>query len=111
VQSSIDFNANLKFYKNIKLEKKEAESKASCSIIHIGACQDNQMADDGSSSENNGKFTLAVGKILEDGGNKKSYETFFQLLKNEMPPWQTPTWDTKAGREDSAFEKSIIFEF
>ncbi len=109
--SITDFKKKLSFYKGIKLGTDKELAKALCSVIHIGACQDNQLADDGAITENNGRFTSAVKKIYSDGKYKGSYKTFFELVKQEMPPWQTPSWDTGAGQKDEEFEKSDFLKF
>lgn len=103
-QSDIDFENNISYYKSIKLGS--TTDKALCSIIHIGACQDNQLADDGSPTDKNGKFTSTVREALVESNFKGSYKSFFDSIKLKMPPWQTPNWDTDAGVTNDAFEKS-----
>lgn len=105
-QTKIDFEKNLSFYKSIKLAG--ISEKAPCSIIHIGSCQDNQLSDDGSITDKNGKFTGAVRALLQENNEGFSYRSFFDKVKAQMPPWQTPNWDTGAGVVDEAFEKSFI---
>lgn len=100
-QSNIDFQNNLPFYENIRLNN--PDQKASCPIIHIGACQDNQLADDGSGTDTNGKFTSVVKSLLTTDTDL-SYKSFFKKLMLNMPPWQTPCWDTEAGTIDEKFE-------
>lgn len=106
-QVNIDFQANISYFKSIKLGS--SAQKALCSIIHIGACQDNQLADDGSSTDVNGKFTSTFKSALALNSNY-SYKSFFELLKLNMPPWQSPNWDTEAGVFDEDFEKSQLFK-
>lgn len=103
-EADIDFENNISYYKSIKLGKDEVK----CSIIHIGACQDNQLADDGSSTEQNGKFTSTVKEMIVTDGFQGSYKEFFSKIKLVMPPWQTPNWDTEAGVQDEAFEKMLF---
>jgi hypothetical protein len=98
-----DFEKNIALYEGIKLNPAD---KAVCSIIHIGACQDNQLADDGASTERNGKFTSSVREVLEKDGFTGSYKNLYEKVMLKMPPWQTPHWDTEAGVPDEAFEKS-----
>lgn len=106
-ESDIDFKNNLAYFKSIKLGTDiRSVTKASCSIIHIGSCQDNQLSDDGAITDKNGKFTLAVRKVYDDGNFKGSYKFFFETVKQEMPPWQTPNWDTSTGKIDDEFIKS-----
>lgn len=105
-ESIVDFEKNISFYKSIKLGIDNKPVKAS--IIHIGACQDNQLADDGVAQDKNGKFTIAVQKIYGNGTIQNSYKSFFNLVKNEMPPWQTPSWDNEAGKQDQEFENSTF---
>jgi hypothetical protein len=108
-QASIDFDNNIGYFKSIKLGS--LGQKASCSIIHIGACQDNQLADDGSTTETNGKFTSAIKDILVKSSFTGSYRSFFDKIKLKMPPWQTPNWDTEAGKSDLDFENSQLLVF
>jgi len=107
-QIKVDFDNNISYYKSIKLES--STDKALCSIIHIGACQDNQLADDGSATDNNGKFTSTVRETLVAGNFQGSYKAFFETVKLKMPPWQTPNWDTEAGRKDDEFEKIFFLK-
>ena len=107
-QSNIDFENNISYYKSIRLGN--STDKALCSIIHIGGCQDNQLADDGSSTDKNGKFTFTVRETLFSDNFIGSYKTFFETVKLKMPPWQTPNWDTEAGQKDDDFEKSLFLQ-
>lgn len=110
-ESNIDFKNNLAYFKSIKLGIDSiSNTQANCSIIHIGSCQDNQLSDDGTTTDKNGKFTLAVQKVYNNGNFKGSYKTFFELVRQEMPPWQTPNWDTNAGKIDNEFIKSHFLQ-
>jgi hypothetical protein len=110
-ESNIDFENNLAYFKSIKLGTDATSvTKAKCSIIHIGSCQDNQLSDDGAITDKNGKFTLAVRKIYDGGNFKGSYKSFFDIVIQEMPPWQTPNWDTDAGKNDDEFIKSSFLK-
>lgn len=108
-EASLDFENNISYYKSIKLGS--SDLKASCSIIHIGACQDNQLADDGSVTDKNGKFTSMVKDILVNNNFNGSYKSFFETIKSKMPPWQTPSWDTEAGSVSDEFENSQVLLF
>jgi hypothetical protein len=108
-ESEIDFENNLTYFKSIKLGA-ASTIHAICSIIHIGSCQDNQLSDDGGLLDKNGKFTLAVRKVYNDGNFDGSYKSFFDIVKQEMPPWQTPNWDTDAGKLDNDFIKSSFLK-
>jgi hypothetical protein len=57
-QSSIDFQENISFYKNIKLGSDDKVVKALCSVIHLAACQDNQLADDGATTDTKMRLQL-----------------------------------------------------
>ncbi|WP_379091471.1 caspase family protein [Pedobacter sp. UC225_65] len=109
-EAMIDFANNLGYFKGIKLKTDPNAIKAVCSIIHIGSCLDNQLSDDGLPTQKNGKFTLAVRKLYDEGHFKVSYRLFYELLKVEMPPWQTPSWDTEAGKTDDAFIESTFLQ-
>ena len=106
--ADIDFENNISYFKSIKLGS--STDKALCTIIHIGACQDNQLADDGSTADINGKFTSTVRETLITNNFQGSYKAFFDTVKNKMPPWQTPNWYTEAGQYDADFEKSIFLQ-
>lgn len=107
-QADIDFENNISYYKNIKLGS--SSEKAECTIIHIGACQDNQLADDGSITDVNGKFTSTIRETLITNNFKGSYKAFFDTIRNKMPPWQIPSWDTEAGQDSKEFEKSFFLQ-
>jgi hypothetical protein len=109
--TEIDFEQNLLYYQGVKLGTYNNLIKELCSIIHIGACQDNQLADDGVATDKNGKFTLAVQKIYNNGNFKDSYKAFFDSVEKEMPPWEKPCWDVEAGQCDEAFAKSTFLQF
>ncbi len=106
-QSAIDFEKNISYFQNIK--SNSVAQKPVCSIIHIGACQDDQFADDGSVTEINGKFTTTVKELLEINSDY-TYKSFYEKLKLQMPPWQSPNWDTQAGVFNEDFEKSRLLE-
>lgn len=107
-ETEIDFEQNRGFYSSIKIASEN--SKAPCSIIHISACQDNQLADDGSSIMKNGFFTTKFKEVYADGKFDGSYKSFFNTILPLMPPYQTPNWDTEAGAEVIAFEQSNLLE-
>lgn len=106
-EAHIDFEHSVSYYKSIKLGS--PTEKAPCSIIHIGGCQDNQLAEDGASTDLNGRFTGAVRRVLA-GNFQGSYKAFFQAIQAQMPPWQTPNWDTEAGVQDDEFEKAAFLD-
>ncbi|MFZ1528059.1 MAG: caspase family protein [Ferruginibacter sp.] len=99
-----DFEKNIAFYRSIKTQA--SGETAACSIIHIGACQDDQLADDGSTTDSNGKFTGTVRQAVVNNSFAGSYKEFFDTVKLKMPPWQTPNWDTEAGKVNNNFEKA-----
>lgn len=103
-ESAIDFERNLSYYKGIKLGINS--NKARCSIIHIGACQDNQTAEDGSHTDINGRFTSALRQIYNDGNFMGSNRELYENIRNNMPPWQTPNWDVESGINNEQFAKS-----
>ena len=107
-ESNKDYENNISFYKSIKLGS--TNDKASCSIIHIGGCQDNQLADDGSSTDKNGKFTSTIQETIFTNNFQGSYRKFFETIKLKMPPWQTPNWDSEAGQKDDEFENSVFLQ-
>jgi hypothetical protein len=97
-----DFERNIAFYKTLKDSKTPIQS----SIIHIGSCQDNQLSDDGSGD--NGFFTSKFNTLFDKGNFIGSYKLFYERLKSVMPPWQTPNWDTAAGKKDEHYEGALF---
>jgi len=100
-----DFQRNLDFYRSIP----KPLAPAACSVIHMGSCQDNQLASDGYPGASNGVFTGKFLQLYDRGNYNDSYMVFFSELKSAMPITQVPTWDTGAGENDPGFENSKLF--
>jgi metacaspase-1 len=107
-EAEADFNNHLGFYSSIKLLPEN--TKITCPLIHISACKDNQLADDGGSVMKNGMFTTKFREIYADGKFKGSYRSFFSALLSLMPAYQTPNWDTEAGADAALFEQNVLLE-
>jgi len=103
--AEIDFKNNLSYYKSLEIPS----STAACSIIHIAACTDIQRAVDGPPRQN-GLFTSIVRDIYDDGNFTGSYQSFFNMLSKDAPSYQTPYWDTEAGKDDEAFANSPFLQ-
>lgn len=68
-------------YDEIQHNLKSPPDKLKASRILISACQDYEEA---MGNEDNGKFTLAVKKIWNDGEFKGNYEVFAKKIKEEL---------------------------
>lgn len=81
------YAANKDVYDPILKDKKLKEHKGQiqASVLHIGACLDNQTAYDG---DQNGLFTENLLRVLK--GNPKSYGDLVALVRRGMPPDQSP---------------------
>jgi metacaspase-1 len=97
-------------YKTVKTLNSKNRDNPLCSIIHIAACKDDQVADDGEINDQNGVFTAQVKKIFNNGTFSGNYYNFFQAVENNSPIGQTPTWDLGAGKVDSSFINSIFLQ-
>lgn len=107
-ESNPDFQKHIAFYSSIKLPPENEVVR--CPIIHIAACQDNQLADDGNQAMNNGFFTSTFRDIFDNGQFQGSYRSFFNAILPKMPPYQTPVWDVAAGADTSEFERIALLE-
>jgi hypothetical protein len=98
------------FYKNIKLLSLKTSGTPLCPIIHIGACQDDQVADDGDISDQNGVFTALVKETFNNGTFSGDYYNFFQAVEKKSPIGQKPTWDLPFGTVDPSFQNSAFLQ-
>lgn len=78
-------------------------SEIACSVLALGACQDNQTAMDGTI---NGAFTGALLNVLRT--NKSGYGNVITNVRRQLPPTQTPSY-TYAGPRFLSFEQSAAF--
>jgi metacaspase-1 len=76
-----------------------------CSVILISACQDNQVAMDGS---NNGLFTDALLRAWDKGRFAGGYHHFRNEIAGFLPPTQSPKY-TIVGHRERAFERQRPF--
>lgn len=84
---------------------KQAQSRIQASVLHLGACADNQTASDGLM---NGLFTSKLLSTWAGGTFRGCYGSFLQQIRRRMPPTQTPQlfW---ASSRDVAFEAQKPF--
>ena len=71
-----------------------------CGVILISACQDNQVAMDGTK---NGLFTEALLKVWDNGRFRGGYHHFRTEIAGFLPPTQSPKY-TIVGHRERAFE-------
>lgn len=89
--------------RNIKAEVRQ-HTEIACSVLALGACQDNQTAMDGAI---NGAFTGALLTVLRTSGND-GYGRVITNVRRQLPPTQTPSY-TYAGPRFLSFEQSPAF--
>jgi hypothetical protein len=76
-----------------------------CGVILISACQDNQVAMDGTK---NGLFTETLLKVWNEGRFTGGYHHFRSEIAGFMPPTQSPKY-TIVGHRERAFEHQRPF--
>jgi metacaspase-1 len=99
--------ANRKFYEPILRNPKliEAQGTVQASVLLISGCQDNQFSQDG---WNNGLFTGTMLEVWNGGKFKEDYRRFHRVIKDQMPPDQTPNYYF-VGVPNPEFEKQTPF--
>ena len=78
---------------------------AECSLILISACQDNQVAVEGTK---NGLFTEVLLRVWDKGRFAGGYHHFRNEIAGMMPPTQSPNY-TIVGHRERAFERQRPF--
>jgi hypothetical protein len=78
---------------------------AECSVILISACQDNQVAMEGTK---NGLFTETLLRVWDKGRFQGGYHHFRNAVGGMMPPTQSPKY-TIVGHRERAFEHQRPF--
>ena len=81
------------------------EVNVECSVILISACQDNQVAMDGTK---NGVFTETLLKVWDKGRFTGGYHHFRSEIAGFMPPTQSPKYMI-VGHRERAFEHQRPF--
>jgi hypothetical protein len=101
------YYANKEFYDKILLNPKlrEAVDEVQASALLISGCQDSQLSADGIF---NGRFTGTLLEVWNGGKFKGDYRRFHRVIKNQMPPDQTPNY-YRVGKIDPNFESQIPF--
>jgi hypothetical protein len=82
-----------------KADMAKAKREVKASVILISGCQDNQYSSDGNF---NGLFTGTMLQVWHQGKFKGSYRKFHKVIKQRMPPDQTPNF-FRIGVEDETF--------
>jgi len=82
-----------------KADPVKAKREVQASVILISGCQDNQYSSDG---DFNGLFTGTMLQVWHQGKFKGSYRKFHKVIKQRMPPDQTPNF-FRIGAEDESF--------
>ncbi len=97
---------NKTFYDNLLTKlPRVAPSEIKANIILISACQDNQLAYDGTF---NGEFTSALKQVWNGGKFNKNYVAFHRQILNLLPAYQSPNY-LRIGKASKAFESEIPF--
>lgn len=79
--------------------------KLTASVLQISACQDNQLASDGTF---NGLFTGKLLSVWKNGNFFGDYHSFYRAILHNMPAEQTPNYFT-VGSTNPAFEEQRPF--
>ena len=105
VQSKI-YKERATLYDDIRQKTPRREKvDVECSVILISACQDNQVAMDGTK---NGLFTETLLKVWDKGRFTGGYHHFRNEIAAFLPPTQSPKY-TIVGRRERAFEHQRPF--
>ncbi len=97
---------NKGFYKEIFEHLKRQKDRATnAAILQISGCQDHQEALDG---VENGMFTTVLKAIWNEGRFSGTYETFHQLIQDELPDQQSPNL-LLFGKSNPFFKHQIPF--
>jgi hypothetical protein len=101
-----DFQKRSAMYTKIQAENpKVLQEDVKAHVLLISGCQDNQTSEDGAE---NGRFTGALRSVYKDGKFTGNYSKFYQKIRSNMPPWQTPNF-AWTGARSAAFEREQPF--
>ncbi|MBW5482772.1 caspase family protein [Streptomyces bambusae] len=84
------FERDHAFFEKLQRELKKGNGKAPDAVL-IGACQDNQLASDGSV---NGLFTEQLLRVWNKGSFSGDYRDFHRDIQRRMPAIQSPNFYT-----------------
>lgn len=105
VQSKI-YKERATLYNDIRRKTPpRAKVNLECSVILISACQDNQVAMDGTQ---NGLFTETLLKVWDNGSFIGGYHHFRNEIAGFLPPTQSPKYAI-VGHRERAFEHQRPF--
>jgi len=82
-----------------------AQNEIASSCLLFSGCQDNQLSADG---DENGRFTGKLKLVWDNGRFRGSYADFYRLIRDGMPPDQTPNL-FPLGRDIEAFKTHTPF--
>jgi len=105
VQSKV-YKERATLYDEIRKKTPRREKvNVECSVILVSACQDNQVAMDGTK---NGLFTEIMLKVWDNGRFSGSYHHFRNEIAGLLPPTQSPKYAI-VGHRERAFEHQRPF--
>jgi hypothetical protein len=105
VQSKV-YKERASLYDDIRKKTPRRERvNVECSVVLISACQDNQVAMEGTK---NGLFTETLLKVWDNGRFNGGYHHFRNEIASLMPPTQSPKY-TIVGHRERAFEHQRPF--
>jgi metacaspase-1 len=105
VQSKI-YKERATLYDEIRKKTPRREKvNVECSVILVSACQDNQVAMDGTK---NGLFTAILLKVWDNGRFSGGYHHFRNEIAGFLPPTQSPKYAI-VGHRERAFEHQRPF--
>lgn len=102
------YKKNKEFYDKIgnsAPKEKESERSTRATVLLISACQDNQLAYEGTS---NGLFTAGLKDVWRGGAFIGDYRDFHRAIVSLMPAYQTPNYYL-TGPPNPAFEAETPF--
>ncbi|MFD0270840.1 caspase domain-containing protein [Streptomyces sp. NPDC127106] len=85
------FEQNKEFYQRLQRELRQESNGAGPGTVLISACQDHQVALDGSA---NGAFTGALLRVWAQGSFSGGYQDFHRSIKDRLPRSQVPNFYT-----------------
>lgn len=86
------YEANREFYNQIrsKNDLRAEQGQVKATLISLGACQDNELAADGTF---NGRFTGALKSVWNNGSFRGNYVGFYHNIRVLMPNNQVPSFE------------------
>ncbi|MET0794886.1 MAG: caspase family protein [Polyangiaceae bacterium] len=85
------YRAQQALYDSLQASPAKTEADIKASLVFISACQDPQLALDGTF---NGAFTRALLRVWNDGTFRGNYRTFHSAIQFQLPLTQQPNLET-----------------